>query len=563
MKYLSKISLVVTVALTVILPVLAAVNLAGAYGNGSAALYLSPASNTVPQSGTLDLDIHEDSGTDKVNGAHVILNFSSNLTYAGVDNNPTDFPITALTTTGTGTVTIDRGTCTCGYQTGVTGDKVVATVHFKANTPGTGSVSFGSGSGVVSAITNKYEAMTLTGGTYTITPTGTMTLSPATKTVTKGDSFDVAVYEDSHTDSLNGVQANLSYNPSLLSVASITPNSSVWQVQAENSASNGLIKIGLGTTAPVTGSQLVATVKFTAAGAGNAQVAFTTGTGLLRSSDNSVEPSNNTGGSYVINSPSAPPSSGGTGSTKNTGTTSTKPLPPPKSVTSSPAAQSSPVTTPLDTTAPVISDIKVTNVTTKSATVSWTTSEPATSEVDFGLDTSYILSASDGALATNHSLALDSKELVGHKTYHFIVKSTDSAGNQAVSPDKTFSTGGIQITTTEIAIAAGAAVLGGGAWLMAAAGGLKLGGGMMAASGGGIYVEPKPIILGGGTPPPQPTPVIHPQSAAPAQAQTTARAPAKAPPASQEPQTPGKVVGPKSPPAAEADNQTLPKWVKK
>jgi hypothetical protein len=183
--------------------------------------------------------------------------------------------------------------------------------------------------------------------------------------------------------------------------------------------------------------------------------------------------------------------------------------------------------------------------------------------VDFGPDKNYILSTSDSALATTHSLALDPKQLVAHKTYHFIVKSTDAAGNQSVSDDKTFSTGGIQITTTEIAIAAGAAVLGGGAWLMAAAGGLKLGGGMMAASGGGIYIEPKPIILGGGTPPPQPTPVIHPQPAAPAQAQTTAKTTAKAPVPSPETQTPGKVVGPKSPPPTEPDNQTLPKWVKK
>lgn len=484
-----------------------------------------------------------------------------------MDNNSTDFPTTALTINSNNTLTVDRGTCACGYQTGVTGDKVVATVHFKANTPGTGTVNFASGSVVVSATTNLGETMTYAGGTYTITPTGTMTLSPATKTVTKGDSFDVAIYENSHTDSLNGVQANLSYNPNLLSVGGITPNSSVWPVQAENSASNGLIKIGRGTTTPVTGSQLVATVKFSAIATGGTQVSFTTGTGLIRSIDNSVEPSINTGGSYTVNAP-APTVSGGSGSTNtnNTGSTAAKPLPLPKSITSAPAAKSSPVTTALDTSPPVISNIKVTNVTTKSATVSWTTSEPATSEVDFGLGSNYILSTSDGALATSHSIALNPKDLVGHKTYHFIVKSTDAAGNQSVSKDMTFDTGGIQITTTEIAVVAGAAILGGGAWLMAAAGGLKLGGGMMAASGGGIYVEPKPIILGGGTPPPQPAPVIHPQPAAPA-APVSAPAPTPAPKVQvptpkPQAQTPGKVVNPKSAPA-DTTNQTLPKWVKK
>jgi hypothetical protein len=378
----------------------------------------------------------------------------------------------------------------------------------------------------------------------------------------------VAVYENSGSDTVNAVQANLSYPSNLLTFVSITPNASAWPIEAQNTGGSGLVKIGRGTTTPVTGSQLIATVRFTASAAGSTQVAFASGSGIIRSTDNTAEPSTNTGGSYTITAVTSSGGGGG-GGTSSGGTTkkSTSSAPaPPKTYTSAPSAQSSPSTAPADTAGPVISDIKVTNVTTKSATVSWTTSEPATSEVDFGLDTSYILSTSDATLAKNHSLALDPKELVGHKTYHFIVKSTDNAGNTSTSEDKTFSTGGIQITTTEIAIAAGAAVLGGGAWLMAAAGGLKMGGGMMAASGGGIYIEPKPIILGGGSPPPQPTPVVHPQSAPQApQTQSTAKAkaPAQAPTTNQEPQTPGKVVGPKSPPPAEAPNQTLPKWVKK
>jgi cell division septation protein DedD len=570
MKYISKISLFGSAALAAALPVLAAIHLASAAGNGSATMYLSPASTTLAQGASFDLDIHEDSGNDTVNAAQAFLSYSSNLTFVSITSSP-DFSVNATSTGGGGSVKVVRGTITP-----VTGDKIVATVRFTANTSGTGTVSFDSGSTVVRSNDNGKETMTFQNGTYNITSNAAMTLSPATKTVSQGTSFDVSVYENSGGDAVNTVQANLSYPADKLTFVSAAPNGTDWPVTAVNSGGSGLVKIGLGicpTCAPLTGSHLVATVKFTAANAGSAQVAFASGSGIIRSTDNTPEPSTNTGGSYTITAVSTGGSGGG-GSTGGSGggTTTNKsssPAPvPPKTYTSAPTAQSSPSTAPADTAGPVISDIKVTNLTTKSATVSWTTSEPATSEVDFGLDSNYILSTSDATLATTHSLALDPKELVGHKTYHFIVKSTDNAGNQSVSKDHTFSTGGIQITTTEIAIAAGAVVLGGGAWLMAAAGGLKLGGGMVAASGGGIYVEPKPIILGGGTPPPQPTPVIHPQSAQPAAAVSPSQAPAKAPSAkapapSSQPQTPGKIVGPKSAPPPEPDNQTLPKWVKK
>jgi len=556
MKYLTKTSLLAVAGLIAVLPIFLAAHLVSA--SGTATLYLSPASTTVAQGANFDIDIHEDSGSDTVNAVQANLNYSNNLSFVSITNSP-DFNISAQSTGGGGTVTIARGA-----NPAVSGDHVVATVRFTASGSGTGSVSFASSSAVVRSSDNGAEALTTTGGTYTVTPpTTTMSLSPATKTVSKGTSFDVAVYENSSTDSVNAVQANLSYPSSLLTFVSITPNTSVWPIEAENTGGSGLVKIGRGTTTPVTGSQLVATVRFTGASAGTAQVAFTSGSGIIRSSDNTAEPSTNTGGSYTITSTSTPPPSGGGGTTtggttKKTTTTTTLP----KSYTTAPATGSTPVTTPADTSGPVISGIKVTNVTTKSATISWQTSEPATSEVDYGLNKDLILSTTDGTLASNHSLALDPKELVAHKTYTFVVKSTDASGNQSVSNDMTFKTGGLQITTIEIAAAAGVAVLGGGVWL-AAAGGLKLGGGMAAASAtGGIYIEPKPIIVGGGSPPPSPVPVILPQTAPPptTSAATTKAAP---PPAKPETATPGKVVGPKDAPAPQADNQTLPKWVKK
>jgi hypothetical protein len=574
MKYLSKISLVVTVALTVMLPILAAVNLAGAAGNGSANMYLAPAGNSYAQGASFDLDIHEDSGSDTVNAAQAFLSYPSNLAFVSITPNSTDWPVQAQSTGGNGSVSIIRAAFTP-----VTGDKVIATVRFTATGSGSAAVTFGSNSKVVRSGDNGYETMTYQNGSYSVTNNASMSLSPASKSVTQGSSLDVQVYGDSGSAAINAVQANFSYPADKLAFVSITPNTTDWPVQAVNSGGNGLVQIGRGICGgctALTGSHLLATVRFTASNTGTAAMSFTTGTGMISSSTNTPIASANSPASYTITAASGGTgggagggtggSTGGSGGTTTKGSTSkastsTSPAPQ-KTYTSATGPQSSPATSSTDTAGPVISDIKVTNLTTKSATINWTTSEPANSEVDFGLDKKYILTTSDSAYATTHSLALDSKELAGHKKYHFIVKSTDKAGNLSTSQDMTFSTGGLQITTTEIIAAASAAVLAGGAWL-AAAGGLHLGGGMLAASGGGIYVEPKPIIVGGGAPPPPPTPVVHPQAAAPASPQTTAKTPAKAPAPGQEPQTPGKVIGPKSPPAASAENQTLPKWVKK
>ncbi len=73
------------------------------------------------------------------------------------------------------------------------------------------------------------------------------------------------------------------------------------------------------------------------------------------------------------------------------------------------------------------------------ATVSWTTSQPATSSVAYGLTTSYELGTiSDPALVTNHSVTLTGLE--PNTLYHYLVSSVDGLGNSADSGDRTFST---------------------------------------------------------------------------------------------------------------------------
>jgi phosphodiesterase/alkaline phosphatase D-like protein len=103
-----------------------------------------------------------------------------------------------------------------------------------------------------------------------------------------------------------------------------------------------------------------------------------------------------------------------------------------------------------DTSAPIISEVIayahaytcIDDTTT--ASIIWTTDEPATSEVEYGLTTSYGSTASSllPALVTDHSVSL--RGLDPSTTYHYRVKSEDAAGNESASADYTLTTAAIE-----------------------------------------------------------------------------------------------------------------------
>lgn len=87
---------------------------------------------------------------------------------------------------------------------------------------------------------------------------------------------------------------------------------------------------------------------------------------------------------------------------------------------------------------PIISLISSGSPTTTTATITWTTNEPANSEVVYGATTSYGSATSSASLVTTHSLALTG--LNPGSTYHYAVVATDAGGNTATSTDETFAT---------------------------------------------------------------------------------------------------------------------------
>ncbi|HAH50127.1 MAG TPA: hypothetical protein DCL80_02230, partial [Balneola sp.] len=85
-----------------------------------------------------------------------------------------------------------------------------------------------------------------------------------------------------------------------------------------------------------------------------------------------------------------------------------------------------PASIPLaDVTGPVISAIQSSNIGETDATITWTTDEAASSQVNYGITNSYGSSAGSGALVTSHSVALTG--LNSGTEYFYQAVSTDDS----------------------------------------------------------------------------------------------------------------------------------------
>jgi peroxiredoxin len=92
-----------------------------------------------------------------------------------------------------------------------------------------------------------------------------------------------------------------------------------------------------------------------------------------------------------------------------------------------------------DVEAPIISDlITISEVTSTSVKISWTTNEVATSEIFYSANDAYDLEKKDLTLKTNHGLTLDG--LTVNTSYYFYVVSTDGGGNSSSSNFASFTT---------------------------------------------------------------------------------------------------------------------------
>jgi peroxiredoxin len=93
-----------------------------------------------------------------------------------------------------------------------------------------------------------------------------------------------------------------------------------------------------------------------------------------------------------------------------------------------------------DKTPPTISGVNVSNITESSAIITWTTNEPATSQVTYGKTETYgSTTLLDTKLTTSHTVTLTG--LDDGTAYNFRAMSKDAGGNEATSPtNQTFTT---------------------------------------------------------------------------------------------------------------------------
>jgi hypothetical protein len=93
----------------------------------------------------------------------------------------------------------------------------------------------------------------------------------------------------------------------------------------------------------------------------------------------------------------------------------------------------------LDLTPPVISGVDVIDVTVDSVTIAWVTDESATTQVEYGLTTSYGSSSEfDSSLFKTHTVTLG--DLIPNNKYYFRLISKDESGNIGKSESHTFTT---------------------------------------------------------------------------------------------------------------------------
>jgi hypothetical protein len=104
-------------------------------------------------------------------------------------------------------------------------------------------------------------------------------------------------------------------------------------------------------------------------------------------------------------------------------------------------------TSSADTTPPVISNIQASGITTNEATITWSTNETSTSQVEYGPDTNYGNSTTlDTNLVISHSVSLIG--LASETLYHYRVRSKDASGNESISQDDTVTTTGVKCSLT-------------------------------------------------------------------------------------------------------------------
>jgi hypothetical protein len=144
-------------------------------------VYVTPAAQTYGANSTITVQVRENSGTTPVNAVQANFSYPTNLlTFISIDGSNSAFPTEAESVGSAGQVNLARG-----ITTSLTGDQLIATVTFQANTTnGAAALAFVSGTSLVDSTTNLdiLGSLTATGGATLTVDTAAPTVSVTSPT---------------------------------------------------------------------------------------------------------------------------------------------------------------------------------------------------------------------------------------------------------------------------------------------------------------------------------------------------------------------------------------------
>lgn len=121
-------------------------------------------------------------------------------------------------------------------------------------------------------------AVILFGGFFSVAQAADVIVAPATGSFSAGQTFTAIIQVNPDGDSINAVEAEMSFDTSALSVVSVSKTGSVfslWPVEPTFSNTAGTISFGGGHTAPITSRSNLLSVTFRTKTAGAGAVSFT------------------------------------------------------------------------------------------------------------------------------------------------------------------------------------------------------------------------------------------------------------------------------------------------
>jgi hypothetical protein len=165
--------------------------------------------------------------------------------------------------------------------------------------------------------------------------TATLTLSPPSASYPVNTNFTLTVNENSGSQAVSSVEANVTYDASKLQFVSLSTANSPFPNCFQASGGNGSVTISCAYfEGTVTGNQPVGTITFKAlAGSGTTSINFRADSAVVAQDATNIWNNSTTGGTYTLTTPSSggststTPTGGSTTTTPSTGTkVSTKPV---------------------------------------------------------------------------------------------------------------------------------------------------------------------------------------------------------------------------------------------